>query len=186
MTNEDFLGQIPAHPDAIQDDVEKDYGTDFSLELAVSDNDDSTWLPDLGVGGVYPALLGVIRARAADLKKQLDAIDAGAFPRAPDDITQDEACVDQQLDGPRLPACPDNCLYDGCASLYCDPNSGTCLQGMSDSKCEDVPDLQGYEGIESFEGSDQPAFSFKDPSSGALEFAVLPRREGRGQGHGSP
>merc|ERR1719491_2605579 len=54
MTNEDFLGQIPAHPDAIQDDVEKDYGTDFSLELAVSDNDDSTWLPDLGVGGGVP------------------------------------------------------------------------------------------------------------------------------------
>jgi len=106
MTDDGFLGQIQAHLEAIKDDVSDDIADSFLQELAVSGSDEGTWLPDLPVpafigGKVHYTLLGMIRARATEIRKQLDAIDAGTFPRDLDDIAPEEECVDWTLDGPR-------------------------------------------------------------------------------------
>jgi len=107
MTDDDFLGQIQAHLDAIKDDVVLDIGgVNFLLELAVSGSDEGTWLPDLPAPDIFGnqvqyTLLGMIRTRATEIEKQLDAIDAGTFPRDLDDIAPEETCVDWTLAGPR-------------------------------------------------------------------------------------
>jgi len=103
MADDGFLAQIHAHLDAIKDDVSETLSASFPAELAVSSTDDSTWLPT-GGAAVQFTLLGMIRARATEIKKQLDAIDGGTFPRDLDDIGPDETCVDWTLDGPR-PTC---------------------------------------------------------------------------------
>merc|ERR1712238_222338 len=107
MTDDGFLGQIQAHLDAIKDDIVLDIGGEnFLLELAVSGSDEGTWLPDLPAPDMFGnqvqyTLLGMIRTRATGIKKQLDAIDAGTFPRDLDDIAPEETCVDWTLAGPR-------------------------------------------------------------------------------------
>jgi len=78
--------------------------------------------------------------------------------------------------------CPDNCMYDGCYRAdftvpgICDPTSNRCVHGIADDKCEGVTNLQGYDGITNFEGSDQAPFCWSDPMSGTLKMALCPAK----------
>ena len=49
---------------------------------------------------------------------------------------------------------------------------------MLDSKCEGIDNEKGYDGIEGFEGSDQPAFCWLDPTLGPLRLAQCPEYTG--------
>jgi len=194
MTNETFLDQLHDHLVAIREDAMVDPWNDtaalFDLELA----DGEDWKHGLG-GEAYVPFLPAIRARATEIRKQLEAIDEGKFPRDLEDIGEDERCVDWEAEGPRAVSssagCPDNCFYDGClrpeftVPAFCDPIQQICIHGDSDSKCEGVVDGQGYDGIKSFEGSEATPFCFTDTTNGAgaLKLATCPPKQG-GSGGG--
>jgi hypothetical protein len=100
MTNSDFQDQLHGHIAAIREDAMTDPWNDlaalYDLELA----DGDTWKHSLG-GLTYNPFLPSLRARAAEIEKQLEAIDAGALPRDLEDVGQDEVCIDWDADGPR-------------------------------------------------------------------------------------
>ena len=159
MTDKVFLDQIHNHLEALQDDITKDswgmFAQSFSLELAQDDQ----WL-HMFANLPYIPFLPAVRARATEIKKQLQALDAGSFPRDLDDILHDETCVVWEAEGP---PCPDMCKYEGCHGpefqlVACDTISGECYHGLNDFMCVGVDDRESYEGMEKFEGSDQPPF----------------------------
>jgi len=159
MTNDAFLDQIHDHIEALQDDIIKDPYSyqvqDFSLELSQGDQ----WL-HMFDSKPYIPFLPAIRARSAEIKKQLQALGDGSFPRELDDILPDEFCVNWEAEGP---VCPGMCKYEGCdgpefLSTSCDPKSGFCSHGLNDLMCAGVAELGSYEGMENFEGSDRPAY----------------------------
>ena len=126
----------------------------------------------------YIPFLPALRARSAEIKKQLQALDAGSFPRDLDDILPDETCVVWEAEGP---PCPDMCKYDGCHGpeilfASCEANSGICYHGSNDFMCDGVDAGGSYEGIENFEGSDQPAFCMTDLFDVPFKVAQCPEK----------
>mmetsp|Transcript_45226 Transcript_45226/g.110175 ORF Transcript_45226/g.110175 Transcript_45226/m.110175 type:complete len:983 (+) Transcript_45226:54-3002(+) len=180
MTDEAFLDQIYNHLLAIKDEVAKDDWNDFafyfeSLELSQGDK----WLHDI-FGTKYVPLLPAMRARSAEINKQLEAISAGTIPRTNDGIDPIEVCVNWEATEARVTICPENCLYEGCfrddfdVKGFCSPDDGKCYHGMSDIKCDGIPNTQQYIGIARFEDSDKAAFCWFDPTIGPLKLAECP------------
>lgn len=184
MTNKTFVNQMVNHLEAIQTEVPKDSWNDFAaifdLELV---QDEGQWFQSF-FGVPYIPFLPTFQARTLELQKQLDALDAGAFPRDLQDIRPNEVCVDWEAEGSRETPCPDNCAYEGCyrpefaVSDFCDEDTGLCFHGVLDSKCEGIDNEKGYDGIEGFEGSDQSAFCWLDPTLGPLRLAQCPEYTG--------
>mmetsp|Transcript_28473 Transcript_28473/g.51598 ORF Transcript_28473/g.51598 Transcript_28473/m.51598 type:complete len:128 (+) Transcript_28473:320-703(+) len=52
-------------------------------------------------GVPYIPFLPTLQARTSELEKQLDALDAEAFPRDLQDIRPNEVCIDWAAEGPR-------------------------------------------------------------------------------------
>lgn len=179
MTNETFLDQVLGHLEAIQPEVPKDPWNDLATAFDLELDQNGEWF-HLLFGFPYIPFLPTLQERALEIQKQLDALDAGTFPRALDDIRPNEVCVDWEAEGPRESACPENCGYEGCyrpelaVSGFCDEDTGVCFHGVLDSNCEGIDNEQGYDGMEGFEGSDQPTFCWLDPTLGSLRLAQCP------------
>merc|ERR1712157_31301 len=114
-------------------------------------------------------LLPMLRARADEIGKQLDAMDKGTFPRTVEMIDPSETCVNWESTTPRpkIEACPQNCTYDGChRPEFTIPSQcnamwgGGCVHGNIDEKCNGVGNLGQYEGMEKFDGSDEVPYCF--------------------------
>merc|ERR1712232_123711 len=115
MTNQTFLDQVHNHLNAIKTEVLKDpyndFADNFGLELDQSSN---TWLHYIG-NKTYIPFLPAIKARSADIMKQLDAIDNGSIPpRDLNDIKWWETCVNWNSEAPPQSSCYEKCYYDGC------------------------------------------------------------------------
>merc|ERR1712194_884596 len=64
---------------------------------------------------------------------------------------------------------------------FCDPVSNRYMHGTSDSKCVGVANTEGYDGIESFEGSSELPFCWSEPS-GSMKLAFCPPKGGHDGG----
>lgn len=183
MTNEDFLQQIQDHLVAIQGPSAEDpwwpeKAPLFSLELSSGDD----WsLPGTNPMEMNP-LMPMLRARASDIQKQLDALDQGTVPRPLEDIESSEVCVNwESPEARKAPeGCPQNCMYEGChrpeltIPSYCDVNEGTCVHGILDDRCNGLANLASYDGMEGFDGSEQPPFCWNVEGVGPMKMAECP------------
>lgn len=109
-------------------------------------------------GGItsQPPFLPLLAARVASVREQLEAIDAGTFPRGPHlkkEVESWEQCVDWRTTAPPASACYQNCFYEGCATLglaitgFCDETTASCFLGELDRQCEGIADGERYEGM---------------------------------------
>jgi len=145
------------------------------------DQSSDQWLHYIG-NNTYVPFLPALKARSAEIMKQLDAIDKGSVPpRDLNDIKWWETCVDWKSEAPPPSSCYENCFYDGCyrpdftIQAYCDEERGVCSHGMIDEKCEGVPPFGSYDGMEkTFEGSDMPAVCWQDDFLGPVRVADCP------------
>ena len=180
MTDDKFLKQITDHMVAIKEEALKNDWNDFvfvyeSLELS----NGMDWYHDFQVAKYIP-LLPALRARAAEIKKQFKAIEAGTFPRSLDEINDNEVCVDWTSTEARQTNCPGNCQYKGChgaefdVSAFCSPDDGKCYHGVKDEQCNGMSNLERYSGLTNFAGSDKVAFCWQDPTLGPLKIAECP------------
>merc|ERR1712072_1578830 len=182
MTNEDFLQQIQDHLVAIQGPSAEDpwwpeKAPLFALELSSGDDWSVPGTNPLGMNPLMPTL----RARAADIQKQLDALDQGTVPRPLEDIESSEVCVNWESPEARKSpeGCPQNCMYDGChrpeltIPSYCNLNEGTRVHGILDDRCNGMANLASYDGMEGFEGSEQPPFCW-NVEIGPVKMAECP------------
>jgi hypothetical protein len=109
MSNEDLLLQIEEHLTAIKDLVAVDPWNEFasifeSFEMAKGNE----WRQSFN-GGLYVLFLPALRARAADIKEQLAALDAGTYPRESlDEYNPGEACTDWTAESTPDFVCQDN------------------------------------------------------------------------------
>ncbi|CAB9516486.1 spore coat protein CotH [Seminavis robusta] len=104
--------------------------------------------------------LPTMKARAASVREQLDAIADGTFPRGAHgvglggDYEMWESCPDWRLTEAPGSECPQSCRYEGChtpgwiVESSCDVASKTCVRGNFDPLCNGVPDGGRYEGME--------------------------------------
>jgi len=183
MTNEDFLQQIQDHLVAIQGPSAEDpwwpeKAPLFSLELSSGDD----WsLPGTNPMEMNP-LMPMLRARASDIQKQLDALDQGTVPRPLEDIESSEVCVNwESPEARKAPeGCPQNCVYEGCHRTdfaipsFCDVDQGTCVHGTLDDRCNGLANLASYDGMEGFDGSEQPPFCWNVEGVGPMKMAECP------------
>jgi len=159
--NASFIEEMMQHAAAIKEDVIEDYWSDggihFDAELSP---DASEWNTNTTLLISQPPFLPLLKARVAAVREQLEAIDAGTFPRGPHlsrEVESWEQCVDWRTTEPPASACYQNCQYEGCAlpglsiSGFCDENTATCFQGDLDEQCEGIADGERYEGMENRE-----------------------------------
>ena len=182
MMNQTFLDQVHNHLNAIKTEVPKDSYNDladsFSLEL---DQNSDQWLHYVE-NQTYIPFLPAIKARSADIMKQLDAMSKGSIPpRDLNDIKWWETCVNWKSEAPPQSSCYENCYYDGCyrrdftIPSFCDEERGVCSHGVMDALCEGVPIFGSYPGMEeSFEGSDKQTVCFQDDFLGPVRVADCP------------
>ena len=191
MTDDALLKQIHNHLVAIKDEAVKNDWNDLSIvyeSLELSDGVD--WYHDFEVVK-YVAFLPALRARAAEIQKQLRAIEAGTFPRSLDNIDENEVCVDWTSTDARRTICPQNCQYEGCygdefdVSGFCSPDDGKCYHGVKDERCTERANMQRYSGMTNFEDSDKITFCWQDPTLGPLKLAECPTYEGDKSSDGS-
>lgn len=153
MGNSSFIDSLESHIKMIESDVREDYWSSpgsFDIELSTNAMDwdreaaSLPWIPFL-------------KAREAEIRIQLDAIDAGTFPRGPHlevGVEPQELCVDWRSTEPFKKECFLGCKYEGCHETgwivpsFCDVNSGVCSHGNAEPKCANVPDGGRYEGME--------------------------------------
>jgi len=131
------------------------FGSQYDFELTP---ESGSW--DTGLEN-FP-LLPTMKARTADVRAQLAAIENGSFPRGPfvgslGDNEPWEPCADWRMEEANRTACPESCRYDGChmegwtVPSYCDEGTGKCYHGDYDEKCRPVMDNDTYVGMD--EGS---------------------------------
>jgi hypothetical protein len=94
FTNQDFLDQIKTHLEAQKSFVSDDpwwFGYDYDQEIKA---------PECNEMAESCPVLSFFRQRAAIIKEQLDALDAGTFPRMPDKVEPWEKCQDWRMTEP--------------------------------------------------------------------------------------
>jgi len=146
----DELTELQAAQDPfVREDFWSVFGTFFDKELSP---DASNWEEE---EDRFP-LLPTMKARAADVLAQLDAIDAGTFPRGPHEIgalgdnEPLEYCPDWRMEEYNSTGCELGCKYDGCHELgwtvesFCDEDTATCIHGDYDEQCRGILDGQQY------------------------------------------
>ena len=156
LTNQSFIEEMSNHAQAIQDDVTQDFwstgGVYYSQELSP---DASGW------NSPQMPFLPMLKARAEDVYSQLEALDAGTFPRGPHlevNTEPDEKCVDWRTTEPPAPICYEDCEYAGCLKVgwtvpaFCDERTATCYHGDYDVKCKGLAVGDRYDGMENREG----------------------------------
>jgi len=187
MMNQSFVDQLHSHLNAISTEVLKDSYNDsadkFHLEL---DQNSDQWVDYYNgtmtyLGSAYIPFLPAIKARSADIMKQLDAIDKGNVPpRDLDDIKFWEVCVNWKSEGPPESACHENCFYDGCyfnsfmPPTVCDEERGVCVHGIIDPSCEGVEIGEGPVGMENFIGTDKQSFCWYADFIGPIRMVDCP------------
>lgn len=144
----------------------------FDAELSTNASDwNASASGGFADGGITtaPPFIPILLARVDSVRKQLDAYDAGTFPRGPhlpQEVEQWEQCVDWRSTGPPPSACFQSCYYDGCAvqgglalPAICDEATGTCILTDFDPLCAGIPDGERYEGMTDREDG-TPTFCF--------------------------
>lgn len=155
LGNASFVDEMSRHAQALQADVAQDFwssgGIYYHEELSPDAADwDTPQLP----------LLPLLKAREEQVRSQLEAIDAGTFPRGPHldvGVEPFETCVDWRSEEPPASVCERECNYKGCLHpgwvlpSFCEEATGTCYHGDYDVQCEGIDNLQQYEGMENRE-----------------------------------
>jgi hypothetical protein len=157
--NQSFVEELEVHA-AAQDEFVRDdfwalYGAFYDKELTPKS---ANWKEEIPR---FP-LLPTMKARSEDVRAQLEAIDAGTYPRGPfvglhGDNEPWEACPDWRLTEANRSACEEECVYFGChmpnwtVPSFCDEESGTCYHGDYDPQCQNAFDGFKYEGLEDTE-----------------------------------
>lgn len=156
LGNASFVEEMTRHVKAIQSDVADDWrtlgGAYFGNELSV---DASEWYTPQREW-YYPqlTLFPLLKARAAEVRAQLQALDEGTFPRGPHLAKQVEPRVDWRTEEPPPSPCFEGCKYEGCfvsdwtIQGLCDVQTGLCYHGDYDEQCRDIPDFQRYDEME--------------------------------------
>ena len=154
MSNEEFLQETQEHAAAIDQYVRPDFyanwGQFYDEELSP---DAANWKEDWR----FP-LLPFLKARAEDVKNQLDAIDAGTFKRGPHvgslgDNEALEICPDWRSEEADRSKCHKQCYYEGChmegytIESFCDEYTSKCLHGNEDERCGGIRDGETYPGF---------------------------------------
>merc|ERR1711927_89052 len=100
-------------------------------------------------------------------------------------VDGDSSNDSDSIDDTKSPeGCPQNCMYDGChrpeltIPSYCDVNEGTCVHGILDDRCNGMANLASYDGMEGFDGSEQPPFCWNVEGVGPVKMAECPPFEG--------
>jgi len=156
--NQTFIKEIQDHASAIEEAVKASFGGGASFDEELSPD-----AADWNTGNL--PLLPTMKARAAEVQKQLDALADGTFARGPHaGATADnepwEICADWQSSEPDTSACKEGCKYEGCHTdgwtvpSFCDEATGTCYHGDVDSQCAGVGDGGSYSGMEARNGMD--------------------------------
>lgn len=141
---------IRAIGDASKPDFWSAYGSFYQSELDPP--------AELWNSGQYP-FLAVIKARTADLRKQLAAIDEAKLARGPyvgveGDNEAWETCADWRAGEYNNSKCENGCKYEGChvpgwtVESFCDEGTGVCYHGNFDELCYGIPDGERYAGME--------------------------------------
>jgi hypothetical protein len=130
FTNTSLLAEMKAHAAAIKSSVRADpysFGNDYSREVS------GTPWPE---GAKTGTLLGFLKQRAAIVKEQLQALDAGSFPRMPDKVQDWETCQDWRSTKPPEKKAPqqftdpsEQMIIDGTAG--CSAALQDCQQAMT-------------------------------------------------------
>lgn len=112
LGNASFIEEMTMHAQAIQEDVVQDFwssgGIYFDDELSP---DAAEWNKTSTITQQYP-FLPFLKARVAEVRKQLDAIDNETFPRGPHlekTVEPWEKCVDWRTTEAPYTACYQNC-----------------------------------------------------------------------------
>lgn len=160
--NETFHEQVRDQLRAHDADAREDYwslgGIYRDLEFS---QDPSDWKQERPIFPLVP----LMKARAQDVRQQLEAIDIGTYPRGPHGVGLAgkydplEQCVDWHLEEPDIQEdCPQNCRYEGChvpgwtVASHCNKDIKVCYHGDWDPMCTGISDLGSYEGIEEIHG----------------------------------
>ena len=150
-TDAEFIVEIQNHASAIESTVKESFGGGANFDRELSP-DAASW-----DSGTFP-LLPTMKARGEEVQKQLDALDAGTFPRGPQPGVRNrnepwEMCVDWELAEPDTAPCENGCQYDGCLMPewevpgFCDEGTGKCFHGTDDERCIGIADGDMYPGM---------------------------------------
>ena len=151
----DFLEEVTAMANALNGEVSYDayfFGVNYANELAT---DAAAWTSF--------ALLPMIAARGAEVLTQLDALDAGTYPRMPENVGDHEICQDWRLES-GASACGANgcdyCTVDGWTVPGFCADDGNCYHGDRDDECDGVVDGATYSGM-SYHDDGRPAWCWE-------------------------
>eukprot|EP00797_Seminavis_robusta_P004991 Sro1328_g263170.1 Spore coat protein (372) ;mRNA; r:7193-8308 len=187
--NQSFVDELQEHAAAqesyVKDDFWSFFGVFYSNELTP---ESAKWKEEVPN---FP-LLPTMKARAEDVRAQLEAIDSGTFPRGPfvgvhGDNEPWEPCADWRLTEPNRTSCAEECMYYGCSmpdwtvESYCDEETGKCYHGNYDEQCRGVFDGFKYTGMEDVDGRETfcrftkgvPVKTSECPAPGEIQPPVL-------------